>query len=323
MGRVLSVKVCGGEAYVTYSDGSSCVVSRFRRGSLEPLVSFKEPSCLILVCRGDLLVSAGNSLYLVSGNDAKLLLAAKPGNWFWHAVATRSGVYVQEYGEPPTGIYFSEDLKSFVRLVTNTEIDPSSRHFHYIAYDEQRGLLIATLGDGNVVRVAVSGDGGRGWRALYRGPWQFVPVLVEGGRYVFGFDSGIARGGVGVYEDGRFRFIFLKPRVGGFAQFTDLRRVGDTYVGVLGAPTAVIVSRDLRTWYPLHVDANSTGYNHFASVDVLEDRVVATTGSGLLSFSGRDVEEAFRREPFLSPYRALWDRARGFGFLLRRLPWLW
>nr|WP_257719884.1 glycosyltransferase family A protein [Pyrobaculum ferrireducens] len=78
---------------------------------------------------------------------------------------------------------------------------------------------------------------------------------------LFDFDSGVARGGIGVYEDSKFRFIFLKPRIGGFAQFTDLRRVGDTYVGVLG-------------------------------------------------------------KPFLVPYMALWDMARGFGYVLRRLPWL-
>ncbi|MGB9828205.1 MAG: hypothetical protein ACPLSM_06775, partial [Thermosphaera sp.] len=160
-----------------------------------------------------------------------------------------------------------------------------------------------------------------GWRALYRGPWQFVPVLVDGGRYVFGFDSGIARGGVGVYEDGGFHFIFLKPRVGSFAQFTDLRRVGDVYVGGLGKPTAVVISRDLRTWYPLYFNTSSTVYNRFVYVDVLEDRIVASTGSKLLFFSKQDVENAFRQEPFLRSYKALFDRVRGFGFVLKRLPW--
>jgi hypothetical protein len=322
MGRVLSVKVCGGVVYATYSDGSSCAVSRFREGSLEPLTSFAEPSCLILVCvGGDFLVSAGNSLYLVSGGDARLMLKVKPGNWFWYAVTTPRGVYVQEYGESPTGIYFSEDLSSFVRVVTNVDVDPCSRHFHYVAYDARRDLLIATLGDGNIVRVAVSEGDGRGWKPLYKGPWQFVPVLVDDKRYVFGFDSGVARGGVGVYEDGRLRFIFLKPSIGGFAQFTDLRKLGDVYVGGLGTPAAVVVSRDLRAWYPLYVDANSTGYNRFVGVDVVEDSIVASTGSKLLFFSKQDIESAFRREPFLEPYKALFDRVKGFGFVLKRLPW--
>ena len=59
------------------------------------------------------------------------------------------------------------------------DIDLLSRHFHYIAFDEERRVLIATLGDGNIVRVAISADCRSSWRPLYKRPWQFVPVLVE------------------------------------------------------------------------------------------------------------------------------------------------
>jgi len=160
--------------------------------------------------------------------------------------------FVQEYGESLTGIYISEDLRSF----------------RSIAFDGYRGLLIATLGDGNIVRVAVSSDHGLTWRPIYKDPWQFVPVLVDGGRWVFGFDSGIARGGVGIYdvEDEGWRFIFL--RLGGHphAQFASLVRLGSYYVGGLGLPTAIVISEDLRYWYPLYVDVSIPGYNHFVSV---------------------------------------------------------
>jgi hypothetical protein len=47
-------------------------------------------------------------------------------------------VFVHEYGEPPTGIYVSDDLEDFKLLVSNRDIDPFSRHFHYIAFDEER-----------------------------------------------------------------------------------------------------------------------------------------------------------------------------------------
>jgi hypothetical protein len=60
--------------------------------------------------------------------------------------------------------------------------------------------LITTLRDGNIARVALSADCGFSWRPLYKDPWQFVPVLIEGGRWIFGFDSDIARGGVAIYE---------------------------------------------------------------------------------------------------------------------------
>ncbi len=74
----------------------------------------------------------------------------------------------------------------------------------------------------------------------------------------------------------------------------------------------------VRVMYDRHILLKNI--NHFANVDVLEDRIVAVTGSRLLSFSWRDVEDAFRREPFLVPYMALWDKARAIGYVLRRLP---
>ena len=269
------------------------------------------------------MVSAGNSLYLVSGGDARLLLRIKPGNWFWHAVVTPRGVYVQEYGESPTGIYFSEDLRSFSRVAANLEIDPLSRHFHHVAYDAWRDLLVVTLGDGNIVRVAVSGDGGRSWRSLYKGPWQFVPVLVEEGRWILGFDSGIARGGVGVYKHGsQLETIFLAPPRGfSNAQFSDLKRIASIYVGGLGQPTAIIASRDLRSWHLLYVGRGG-GYNYYVAIEALGERILASTGEELLVFSLSDLEKTFNREPFLRPYRALADRARGLLFMAKRLPWL-
>jgi hypothetical protein len=103
-------------------------------------------------------VSVGNTLHLVSSNRAKPVLRARHGNWFWHAVEACGKVFVQEYGENPTSIYVSEDLESFRLLVTNKDVDPLSKHFHYIAFDEGKNILIATLGDENIVRVSISID---------------------------------------------------------------------------------------------------------------------------------------------------------------------
>ena len=144
--------------------------------------------------------------------------------------------------------------------MTNKDIDPLSRHFHYIAFNEGRNILIATLGDGNIVRVSTSTNCGYSWEPLYKGPWQFVPVLIEGDRWVFGFDSGIARGGVAIYDvtEGKWRFVFLKADGYRYAQFTSIIRFGDYYIGCLGYPTAVLVSKDLLYWYPLYVDPTSS-----------------------------------------------------------------
>jgi hypothetical protein len=320
----VSVRNIGGTIYVTINKGDRCRVSRLKGGDVEDVVSMQGFPCVLLWGRGDeFLVSVGDSLRLVSSNDAWLVLRVGVGNWFWHAVEGDGLVFVQEYGESPTGIYVSEDFRSFRRVVTNVNIDPTSRHFHHIAFDRDRGLLIATLGDGNIVRVAVSNDHGFTWRSVYRGPWQFVPVLVDEGRWVFGFDSGIARGGVGVYDVNgkRWRVIFL--RLGGHphAQFASLVRLGSYYVGGLGSPTAIVVSENLRYWYPLYVDMSIPGYNHFVSVEVWGDNIVATTGKELLVFNSDDVKEAFSGEPILAPYGAYFDRVRGVAYMVRRGLW--
>jgi len=182
----MSVMNSDGLIYVAIGDRVSCRLTVLKDCNLNEELILQGSPCLILwSSREGLLVSLGNTLYLVSGGEAKPVLRAKPGNWFWHGVEAQGRVFIQEYGEPPTGIYVSEDLVSFRRVVSSSDIDPLSRHFHYLAFDGEREFLIATLGDGNVVRVAVSQDYGSSWKPLYKGPWQFVPVLVDGDRWVF------------------------------------------------------------------------------------------------------------------------------------------
>jgi hypothetical protein len=278
----------------------------------------------LLGLRDILLVSAGNTLYIVLNEGVKPVLSARHGNWFWHAVEACGKVFVQEYGESPTGIYVSEDLESFKLLATNKSVDPLSRHFHYIAFDERRNILIATLGDGNIVRVAISTDCRPSWRPLYKGPWQFVPVLVEEDKWVLGFDSGTARGGVAVYnvDENVWRFIFLKANGYQHTQFTSITKFGNYYIGCLGYPTVILVSKDLYYWYPLYIDPTSINYDHFVDAAVWRDKIVAVTGKELLMFDSRDVEEAFRRKPFLAPYKAYLDRVKGALYVLKRFPWM-
>jgi hypothetical protein len=325
---VTGVAGVGGVVYVAVSSEASCKVSVLRGNDLDEVVTLQSSPCLIpWGSREGLLVSSGNTLYLVSDGEARPVLRARPGNWFWHGVEAQDGVFLQEYGEPPTGIYVSEDLVGFRRVTSNKDVDPLSRHFHYVAFDERAGLLVVTLGDGNVVRVAASQDHGSSWKPLYKGPWQFVPVLVDGDRWVLGFDSGIARGGVAVYdvERGDWSFTFLKARGYRYAQFTCLTRFLDYYVGCLGLPTAIIVSRDLEYWYPLYIESTSTpivGYNHFVNAIVWGERIVAVTGRELLVFDYSDVERALGGEPLLTPYKAYVDRVRGVLYVARRLPWM-
>jgi hypothetical protein len=168
---VTGVAGVGGVVYVAVSGEASCKVSMLRGGSLDEVVTLQGSPCLIpWGSREGLIVSSGNALYLVSGGEAKPVLRARLGNWFWHGVEAQGRIFIQEYGEPPTGIYVSEDLVGFIRVASNMDVDPFSRHFHYMAFDGGAGLLVVTLGDGNVVRVAVSQDHGSSWKPLYKGP---------------------------------------------------------------------------------------------------------------------------------------------------------
>ena len=54
---------------------------------------------------------------------------------------------------------------------------------------------------------------------------------------------------------------------------------GGYYVGPLGLPVAIVVSRDLLRWYPLYVNRSATRYNHSVNAVVGGDEVYVTTGA--------------------------------------------
>jgi len=325
---VSSIKVVNGDVYVALFQGSSCTVSRLRGSSMETVTHLACSPCLILWGSSEgLLVSCGDALYLVTGSEVKYLLkASRPGNWFWHACNGGERLYVQEYGEAPTGIYVSEDIESFKRIVTNTDLDPQSRHFHYVSFDERRNALVVTLGDGNLMRVAMSLDYGSSWRALYRGPWQFVPVLIEEDKWLFGFDSGIAKGGVAVYypDSSKWEFVFLRLKGSPMAQFYELKKLKDMYVGALGYPEAVIVSKNINAWHMLYRSVASEQYAHRypVSVDLVGDSVYAVIGGKLMIFDSYQIKHALVEAPVLVKYGAYADRLRGFAFVLKRVSQL-
>jgi len=122
------------DIYVILGSEGFCKVSALKKHGIEEITSIRGTPCnAIGLFHDHLLISAGETLYaiLLYSNEVKPILRVKPGNWFWHGVESCGGVFVQEYGEPPTGIYVSEDLRHFSRVVTNNAIDPLSRHFHY------------------------------------------------------------------------------------------------------------------------------------------------------------------------------------------------
>ncbi|MEM3605848.1 MAG: hypothetical protein QXU47_06940 [Candidatus Bathyarchaeia archaeon] len=275
---------------------------------------------------GRFLIAVNDGLYLVEDYESELVLkTVNPKNFFWHAACAQDRFFIHEYGETPTGIFASEDFKNWNRLITNADFDKHSKHFHFIKYDPYRSWLIVTLGDGCVTRVVHSEDSGNTWRPLYRGPWQFVPIEILEDRIVFGMDSGIARGGIGVYnpENNRWDFTFLKwhDREVRLAQMCDLKRLdNDIWMATLGTPQAVIVSRNLKTWYVAYVEGFDRRFNYNMSFAEGKNFVACSTGNNLLIFEkGELAELAQSAQQVLVAYEAYIDRLKGFGFVLKKL----
>jgi hypothetical protein len=211
-------------------------------------------------------------------------------------------------------------MENFRRVVTNMDLDPWSRHFHYVAFDERRNALVVTLGDGNLTRVAMSLDYGRSWRAVYRGPWQFVPVLIEEDKWLFGFDSSIAKGGVAIYypDSGKWKFVFLKLKSCPYAQFVELKKFRDLYIAALGYPSAVIVSNSIDSWHVLYSNIGNR-YDFYTTLDILGNNIYASVGGKLLTFDNDRIRQSSTEVPDLVRYRGYVDRLKGTFFTLKRL----
>ena len=275
---------------------------------------------------GKALVSIDDKLYLVEDGEAEAVLTTDtPGNTFWHLAEADKVLFVHEYGRPPTSIYMSRDLISWERVITNLDIDRSSKHFHDIAYDPYRKWLISTLGDGCLTRVAVSEDLGSSWRPLYKGPWQFVPIVVSKDKLMFGMDSGIVRGGIGVFDpiNHKWSFVFLRWREQDtrFMQMCSLKLLNNgLYIAGLGTPQAVVVSKDIKTWYLVHAEGFDEQFNMHMGISEGEEFIVCSTGKSLLSLR-KDEFNSLRltNKPVIVKYGAYIERLIGLGFYLKHI----
>jgi hypothetical protein len=324
--NTLSTAVIGDHVYVLLKEGERLLLSVLNTDLefVKMVWSAKGNIGFILkVEKGYVLISLDDELYLVKGGEARVVLVASNSrNMFWHLTEGEGKVFIHEYGLPPTAIYSSKDLERWEKVVANLDIDKRSKHFHEIAFDPYRKWLISTLGDGCLTRVAVSEDLGSSWRPLYRGSWQFVPIVVLKDIIVFGMDTGIAKGGVGIYypDEDKWEFIFLKWMGGSVkhAQFCDLKFLSKgLWIASLGTPQAVMVSSDLRSWYPLFVESFNEEFNHKMLLSVGRGMIACSTGKTLLIFNEDDVKNAFNSKPLMVEYKAYRDKLIGYGFLIK------
>ncbi len=318
----------GGKLLVLAKKGESLSLLSLDRNLQigEELANFRGSRGFILeAAKDDYLLSVDDKILQFKGNEEKiLLLAHSPSNSFWHSTRCGEGVFVQEYGESPTGIFFSDDYVNWRLLATNHQIDKFSRHFHNLSYDPLRNWLVATLGDANMIRVAISEDKGKTWRSLFEGWQQFVPIVTLKDMLVFGMDSGIARGGVGIYYPKRdeWEFIFLKwlnERVK-YVQMMELELLDNgVWVASSDTPQAVFASKDLKTWYVIYFEQLNNAFNNHLMINETSDSVICSTGKSLLVFGKRELENLTSgTEPTLALYPDYAGKIKGFCFVLKR-----
>lgn len=325
---VLSAKIIEKQIITLIKSGEKIYLSSFDENldDERKLFSFEGDKGFILEAFDDCYILAlDDKLVTVrSGKKDIVLRANASNNFFWHATRSADRFYVQEYGlgESPKGLYVSKNCRNWQLLTTNFKIDRGSRHFHSIVYDKYRKQLIVTLGDyawKNKIRCCTYDEDGR-WKSLYQGPWQFVPIVVLKDQIVFGMDSGMARGGIGVYyPESHWDFTFLRWVTNGvrFVQMCDLRLLENhIWIAALGYPQAIIASRNMKIWYLVHMDKLDRKFNHYMSICEGKNLVTCTTGNSLLLLHKSELEKMVsQRQPIVKEYGAHLDKFKASRFV--------
>ena len=246
-------------------------------------------------------------------------------NIFWHMVEASDGtLFVQEYGSLSTGIYRSTDGgETWKQIVTSREIDRGARHLHSIAYDQYRDLLVATLGDGNLVKIAVSEDYGDTWKALYKSAYQCLPIVVLEDCLVFGMDSGISRGIV-IWNPSKneWQSIHLKyvgkHKMMDILQSSDLKKlVSGIWIMSTGGGS-LLASSDLRNWRCYIFGEKKRFESHMISNE--KNGIVAVAmGDTTVLVDSKGLNNAYQHAD-VKQYRAFLVRMKGLGYVIKRLP---
>jgi hypothetical protein len=273
-----------------------------------------------------MLIGLDNKLLL--GDESEpwhtVLESDKSSNFFWHMTTSKNGsVYIQEYGNAPTGLYTSADGEKWDLAATCNDIDKRARHFHDVVYDCYRDMLVATLGDKNYVRIASSDDGGRNWKPVYRGAWQVLPIAVLKDRLVFGMDSGISSGGIIVWTpyNGSLKISHLKwlKKDVGFMQMADLKLLSNgLWVAALGAPQTIIASSTLIDWCPVYSEGLCNKFNHSMAIAEGEDNVFFTTGKHVAYIKKSDLMKHVADCRYATKkHKAIVQRLRGIRHIIK------
>jgi len=292
--------------------------------------------------------SSGKNLLLHVSNDStflgldnKLLLShdlrkwrtvltAKSSNTFWHmAEAVDGTLFVHDYGfGGGSGIYRSADGgETWKQVVECHKLDKDAIHFHSFAYDKFRGLLIATLGDGNALKIAVSKDYGDTWKPLYNGAWQCLPIVVLKERIIFGMDSAISSGFLVWYpSDDRWETLHLKyvkkPEASDLLQIADLRALTNGSWIMSTGGGSLLCSKNLQEWQIMHLGARNPDlriapphlFGHMLSNEI-NGMVVAAMGDLVMIIDSKDIGNS---SIDVVQHYAFYNRLKGLVYAAKR-----
>ena len=245
-------------------------------------------------------------------------------NMFWHLAEASDGtLFVQEYGSSLTGIYRSTDGgETWKQIVDSKEIDNRAKHFHSIAYDQYRDLLIVTLGDGNLVKIAISDDYGDTWKPLYTSAYQCLPIAVLEDCVVFGMDSGISRGII-IWNpsENKWQSIHLKY-VGKHGakdnmQSSDLKLLSDDKWIMSTGGGSLILSDDLRNWRILHLGEKKLFEAHMISNEK-NNFVAAAMGDGVMIMDLKALNTEYQHAD-IKQYHDFYARIKSLGYIVKRV----
>jgi len=326
--KALSTKVLDDQVYSLVKQGEKLTLLIFDENlkAIDEVWSgWGNTGFILMVKRGEVYASIDDKLCLIkNGSTETVLKATNSANIFWHLTEADGKLFVHEYGKSPTSIYLTEDLRNWKKIVTNLDIDKQSKHFHDISYDPIRKILICTLGDGCLTRVAFSKDFGLSWKPLYSGPWQFVPILAMKDKLMFGMDSGIAKGGIGSYNftTNQWNFTFLKwqGKDVKFVQMSDLKLLtNELYIAGLGQPQAIVISKDARRWHLVCAEGFDEQFNMYINIGEGKEFITCSTGKSLLLVAKNELESLCKTtDPVISDYKlGFIEKLKGLEFNIK------
>lgn len=302
-------------------------IENIMEGKHEKLKEFKAGRNLLFYeAEGKIFLGLNNKL-MISQNlkTWKTVLKAENGhNIFWHMTRTKDGeFFAHEYGAFNTSIYSTYDCERWQPVVKATEIDKNARHFHSIAYDRYRDMLIVTLGDGNIVKVATSKDGGQTWRPVYTGAYQCLPIVVLKDRIVFGMDSGISRGLVVWWpKENMWRTIHFKNHndkpTRDMLQSSDLKLLDNGVWLMSSGGGSLMASRDLKNWCFLRIGQKGDFEAHMISNQKYSLIAIALEYAAMIISKEELAQIVSNSAPDVKPCYGLKERIKGICYVAKR-----